>query len=103
MSERCQGREFDPPMEQRVLVRHILRKTLIYRCCRSVFRTLEFMAERGVELHWRSWLARGTYMSERCQGREFDPPMEQRVLVRHILRKTLIYRYYVVAEACSVL
>ena len=28
-------------------------------------------------LHWRSWLARGTYKNEKCRGREFDPPMEQ--------------------------
>ena len=39
-------------------------------------------------LHWRSWLARGTYKIKKCQGREFDPPMEQTFCIQTAVHKT---------------
>ena len=67
-TEKCEGREVDPPLEKFFFCLNVC--LVRYLCVPLIF----------FELQWHSRLARHTYKSvqtEKCEGREFEPPLEQ--------------------------
>ena len=61
---------------------------MIFRPSFPEYHTFSQITTTHAVLHWRSWLALGTYNLKKCQGRAFDPPVEQTFWIQTAVHKT---------------